>query len=213
MVFDAAAIDPVRAQAFRDDLHHRLVLPRQSRQAQPAEVVAVPEGCIAVFLQTEIHRDVGELCYLTLRHMIKALLARDDPRPIVVKTASQRQRSGHVEMAAWARRARTAGCGSFAANVHDILAACDVVVTINSAVGVEAMLHRKPVVLCGHADFHHCAVTLRDPAMDAGRVAKAVATTWPYDAYLYWFFALNGLNRQLRLIWWISDRAHRRDGL
>ena len=37
-------------------------------------------------------------------------------------------------------------------NVHDILAAASVVVTINSAVAVEAMVHEKPVILCGAAD-------------------------------------------------------------
>lgn len=193
MRFDATAIDSGRARRFRDDLHQHLVLPRQSRQSQPSEVVAVPQGCIAVFLQTETHRDMGELCYMTLRHMIKALLERDDPRPIVVKP---HPKDDDPATQNWLRgKARKDNrLRIVAANVHDILAACDVVVTINSAVGIEAMLHRKPVVLCGHADFLHCAVTLRGPAGMEDAIARAQATDWPYDAYLYWFFAVNGVN-------------------
>lgn len=187
MSFDPAEIAPARALAFRDGLYRRLVLGRRSRYEQPAEVLAVPEHCIAVFLQTETHRDVGELCYLTLRQMVKALLARDDPRPIVIKT---HPRDSDLDTLAWlVRKARKdARLQIIPANIHDILAACDVVVTINSAVGLEAMVHRKPVVLCGQADFHHCAVTLRDRGgMDAA-LATAEARDWPHDAYLAWFF-------------------------
>ena len=68
------------------------------------------------------------------------------------------------------------------------------VVTINSAVGIEAMLHGKPVVLCGHADFHHCAVTVKTiDTMEEG-VAQALAGDWPHEAYLYWYFVRHCLS-------------------
>ena len=192
-VFDANQIDPVAALSFRNDLVQRLVLGRKSRFEQPVQVFPVPQGCIAVFLQTESHRDVAETCYLTLRHLIKALLARGDPRAIVVKL---HPRDSDLATLEWLmRKARKdARMQIVPANIHDLLAACDVVVTINSAVGVEAMVHRKPVVLCGHADFHHCAITVRGrDGMDAG-VAAALATDWPYDAFLYWYFVQNAVS-------------------
>ena len=191
--FDPGAIDATVAAAWRDALFARLVVPRWSRYEQPSVVLPVPAGCIAVFLQTETHRDVDEMCHLTLRQMVKALLSRDDPRAIVVKP---HPRDTDLDTLKWlVHKARQdARLRIIPANIHDILAACDVVVTINSAVGVEAMLHRKPVVLCGQADFHHCAVTLRERhAMDAA-IAKALTTHWPYDAFLYWFFGLNALS-------------------
>jgi hypothetical protein len=187
-VFDAGCIDAEKSRTFREELWRAQVLPRKSRYEQPAEVLEVPQGCIAVFLQTETHRDVGELCYLTMRHMVKALIARDDPRPIVIKTHPN---DSDLDTLKWlvGKARKDARLRIIPANIHDILAACDVVVTINSAVGIEAMLHRKPVVLCGHADFHHCAVTLRDKAgMDAA-ITAALVRDWPYDAYLTWFFA------------------------
>ncbi len=188
--FDPAAIDPDVAAAFHAGLVARLVGGRASRYQQPATVLPVPQGCIAVFLQTETHRAVGELCYLTLRRMIKALLARDDPRAIVVKP---HPRDSDLETLGWlAQKARKdKRLQIIPGNIHDILAACDVVVTINSAVGVEAFLHRKPVVLCGHADFHHCAVTLRDGAQMDAAILQAQATDWPYQAFLYWYYGLN----------------------
>jgi hypothetical protein len=73
-----------------------------------------------------------------------------------------------------------------------MLARADVVVTINSAVGIEAMLHRVPVVLCGSADFHHICETVQSrEGMDAGiqrAEARKAAGDWPFEAYLYWFY-------------------------
>ena len=60
--------------------------------------------------------------------------------------------------------------------------------------GIEAMLHKCPVVLCGQSDFHHCAVTIRTSAdMDAG-IAQAIAGVWDFDAFIYWYFGLQCLN-------------------
>ena len=78
-------------------------------------------------------------------------------------------------------------------NIHDILAASDRVVTINSAVGIEAYLHRKPVILCGQADFHHIATV----AQDAGALSGALQAPPPkrhYAKYVYWYFGVNCIN-------------------
>ena len=73
-----------------------------------------------------------------------------------------------------------------------LLAGADVVVTINSAVGIEAMLHRVPVVLCGSADFHHiCEPVLPREGLVAGNpraAAPKAAGYWPFEAYLHWFY-------------------------
>ena len=188
--FDPAQIAPVVAAHFHAGLVQRLVGSRSSRYEQPEAVLPVPAGCIAVFLQTETHRAVGELCYLTMRRMIKSLLERDDPRAIVVKL---HPRDSDLATLAWlAQKARKdKRLQIIPGNIHDILAACDVVVTINSAVGVEAFLHCKPVVLCGHADFHHCAVTLRHGVQMDAAITQAMTTDWPFEAFIYWYYALN----------------------
>lgn len=189
--FDAGTQDPVQSAAFFARMHDRFVTGRVSRYDQPEEVVPVPDHSIAVFLQSETHRKVGETCHLTMRHMIKALLDRDDPRPIVVKP---HPRDTDLDTFGWLGRKvkKDARLHILPANIHDMLARADVAVTINSAVGIEAMLHRVPVVLCGSADFHHICetVTSRD-GMEAG-IARAEARKaegdWPFEAYLHWFY-------------------------
>lgn len=191
--FDPARIPAEAAASFAARLRERLIGGRTSRYAQPEEVVPVPAGCIAVFLQTESHRLVGETCYLSMRRMVQALMARDDPRPICIKP---HPRDADTDTFEWLHEQAEADprVQIVAANIHDILAVCDVVVTINSAVGIEAMLHGKPAVLCGHTDFHHAAVTVKTAdAMEEG-VARALATPWAHEAYLYWYFVRHCLS-------------------
>lgn len=186
-VFDAKRIPVDAAMGFQARLVKRLVDARRSRYYQPETCVPVPAHCIAVFLQTEQHRAVGETCYLSMREMVFGLLARPDPRPIVIKPHPR-----DVDFATldWlANLALTdARLHIIPGNIHDILGACDVVVTINSAVGIEAMVHSKPVVLCGHCDFHHCAVTAKQMGDLGDAIARAESTHWPFAAFLTWFY-------------------------
>lgn len=191
--FDPAAVDGGEAAAFADRLRRRLVAARTSRYPQPEARGDVPRGCIAVFLQSEAHRGVGETCHLTLRQMVRSVLDRPDPRPVVIKPHPRDHAPATRRFLARLAE-RDARVQVLDANIHDILAVADAVVTINSAVGIEAMLHRRPVVLCGRADFHHCAVTVETPGAMAAALARAEATAWPHDAYLWWYFGLNCLN-------------------
>ncbi len=193
LTFDVTLVDAKAAADFTARLRKRLVQPRISRYPQATELTEVPSGCIAIFLQSETHRAVEETCHLTLRQMLAAVVARDDPRPIVVKPhprdASPQTRKYLARLAA-----RDARLQITDANIHDILARAAVMVTINSAVGLEAHLHRVPVVLCGRSDFHHAAVTVTDRREMDQAIATAEATVWPHDAYLYWYLAQQCLN-------------------
>jgi hypothetical protein len=191
--FDCNAVLADLATDFANRLRKRWVVPRKSRYEQPMQAAQIPVGCIAVFLQSEDHRDVTETCHLDLRQMVKALMARDDPRAIVIKP---HPRDLDPKTRRFLQRIadRDSRIHIVDANIHDILAQAAVCVTINSAVGIEAMMQAVPVVLCGQTDFHHCAVTVKTSGdMDAG-IAQALQTHWPHDAFLYWYFGLNCLN-------------------
>jgi capsule polysaccharide modification protein KpsS len=41
------------------------------------------------------------------------------------------------------------------ANIHSIIKASDVTVSINSTVALEGFMHKTPAILFGDADFHH----------------------------------------------------------
>lgn len=188
--FDPDGIDPETALSFQRDLFAAQALPRKSRYDQPEQRLPVPRGCIAVFLQSESHRGVGEALYLTMRQMMKALMARDDPRPIVVKP---HPRDMDFETLGWlAQKARKdPRLHILPANIHDILSVASVVVTINSAVGIEAMIHSRPVITCGQADFHHATEVVHRPDDLDVAITRAEGKTWPHAAYLYWFYKEN----------------------
>lgn len=191
--FDANAVDMRLATPFANRLRKRWVQGRTSRYEQPQQAVQIPAQCIAVFLQSEGHRDVMETCHLDLRQMVKAVIARDDPRPIVIKP-HPRDHDPSTRRFLNRIAGRDPRIRILDANIHDILAQAAACVTINSAVGIEAMMHAVPVVLCGKTDFHHCAVTVQAVAdMDAG-ILQATQTDWPQDAFLYWYFGMNCLN-------------------
>ncbi|MFZ1725246.1 MAG: hypothetical protein WBO29_16735 [Albidovulum sp.] len=188
--FDAQCVNSEKALAFVGNLHKRLVDRRMSRGTQPKEVQAFPKGCIAIFLQCEGDRQVGETCYLDRETMVATLMAREDPRPLVIKAHPFDQSAATRDWLA-GLAARDARIIVTEANIHDILTAADVTVTINSAVGIESMLHRVPVVLCGHSDFHHCAVVVRSVDEMASGLHRAIQTDWPFVPFLFWYFGMN----------------------
>ncbi len=193
MKFRRSDVDGAAANEFFRHMIKRWVKPRRSRNAQPEAREKLPENAIAVFLQAENERAIDETCHMGRDEMVAALLARDDPRPIVIKPHPHDRSS---ETDDWLTRiaADDPRVTVTAANMHDILAAADVTVTINSAVGIESMLHRVPVVLCGRADFHHIAVTVPEPARLDAAIAHATGRRWPYPRFLYWYFRMNCLD-------------------
>jgi DNA-binding transcriptional ArsR family regulator len=193
-VFDPASIPPGPARAFADRLRTRLILGRKSRYAQPPECIALPQGSIAVFLQDESHRDLTETCHLDMDQMLTALTARDDPRPILIKPHPlDSDATRHRILRRLARHDPRVQVVT--ANIHDMIAAADAVVTINSATGLEAMMQGKPVILCGRADFHHNATTVTTAAeLDAA--LSAPPQKRDDDAYLYWYFRQMCLSAQ-----------------
>lgn len=190
--FDPALVPQQKAQEFFGRLHHRLVKKRASRYPQPTEITGdLPKGSIAVFLQSDAHREVGETCYLSRRQMVETVLDAAGGCPVIVKP---HPRDLALETFEWLD-GLTRDWPSLTvsdANIHDILSVAETVVTINSAVGIEAYLHRVSVILCGHADFLHICHTARTPE-DLAALLVADLPAQPVEAYLYWYFRQNCL--------------------
>lgn len=189
--FAPDTVDGDIARPFFRRLRQRLVGGRKSRYEQPEAVTAdLPEAKVAVFLQSEGHRIVGETCYLDRWQMLDTVLAETDG-PVIVKP-HPRDKSVETQDILGDYGAKFPQMRLSEGNIHDILAVSERIVTINSAVGVEAYLHRKPVILCGQADFHHIAHTAHSPdelaLILAGPVRKRT-----YDKYIYWYFGVQCL--------------------
>ena len=183
--FRPGKIDAERAQRFFRRLRRRWVEQRQSRYEQPEGTEALPQAQAAVFFQSEGHRIVAETCHLDRWAMLRTVLDATEG-PVIVKP-HPREFDGAVYDRLLAIRAETPRLHISAGNIHDIIAASDRVVTINSAVGVEAYLHRKPVILCGQADFHHLATVAETPGALADAL-RAPAPARHYAKYVYWYF-------------------------
>ncbi|TMM55073.1 hypothetical protein [Sulfitobacter sabulilitoris] len=184
--FDPSQIDADQARPFFRKLRQRLVGARASRYAQPSDRAALPENCIAVFLQSEAHRTVGETCYLDRWDMLENIL-QNSVLPVVVKPHPRDldpDTGGRLE----GLQRKYANLSVSLCNIHDLLSVAARVVTINSAVGIEAYLHRKPVILCGQSDFHHIADVARS-AHDLRRLLAAPPRRRAYDKFIHWYFA------------------------
>jgi len=190
--FDPQAVPAQAAAEFFGRLRHRLVKKRASRYPQPPEVAQdLPRECIAIFLQSEFHRDVGETCYLTRAEMVQTVLEAAPDKPVVIKPHPRDLEPEtylrlHKLLSEWPNLTISS------ANIHDILGAADKVVTINSAVGIEAQLHRVSVILCGHADFFHVCHTAKTTTELTALVQQDLAPQ-PVEAYLHWYFRQNCL--------------------
>lgn len=183
--FQPRLIDGPTARRFMRKLRARLVGKRTSRYEQPQETEPLPQAAAAIFLQSESHRNVGETLYLDRWTMVETTSA-STPRPVIVKPHPREMETALFDQLL-KLQTRHPNLHIALGNIHDIIAASDRVVTINSAVGVEALLHEKPVILCGRTDFNHIATTVKTPD-DLRRALEKPAPTVRYAKYLYWYF-------------------------
>jgi hypothetical protein len=187
--FDPATVSD--APAFFEALRQRFVVPRLSRYGQPTRLIAVPDGCIAVFLQgpAPFHR---KLAYMSSAEMVRCVAKGAAGRPVVVKPHPLKRDEGLAIIEA----AQDEGYDIRAteANVHDILAACAVTVSVNSAASIEGFLHGKPGILVGKSDFAQFMYTVRtaetfDEMLEAAlseRIDYAAAITWYFQHQCLW---------------------------
>lgn len=194
MTYDPSEVPFRPAKAFFDQMRQRLVATRRSRYPQPETASDVPDGAVAVFFQGDLPRASGTTDFGDL-DMLRAVMAGAGDRPIVVKPHPQldmtKERDALHEIAAQDARVQISD-----ANVHDILRASCVSVSINSTVALEGFLHRVPAVLFGTSDFHHYAQTVERPGQFKQALNKSQKRSGGYAQYLYWYFKRHCLHVQ-----------------
>jgi hypothetical protein len=76
-------------------------------------------------------------------------------------------------------------------NVHDLIDECDAVFVVNSGVGFEALLHSKPIVMFGRAEYDCVAIRAQpdsiDAAWDVCRRSKPKQLEKAYRQFFDWF--------------------------
>lgn len=190
-VFDPAAVDKAEAMRFLRRMQRRLVAPRLSRFDQPRALATdLPQGAVALFLQGRSAYHGGR-CSLPMARMILGVAQGAGGRPVVVKPHPQAVEEGAEAIAA--ALAQGARFQVTEANVHDVLAACAVTVSVNSAVAMEGFLHRKPAILFGRSDFPSLVVRATDAADFPPALEAALARNWPFAKMLHWYYSRHAL--------------------
>ena len=184
--FDPAKIDTPAAKAFMADLQERFVAPRASRYRQSKERAEdLPHGCIAVFLQGP-GVATRKQTYVGQKDMLRAVIAGAQGRQVVVKAHPLRREHGAALMADL--RAEGLQFAEANPNVHDLLAACAVTVSINSAAAIEGFLHGKPAILFGRSDFAGQVETVRMAQDFPAALQSALTLPRDYAPWLAWYF-------------------------
>jgi hypothetical protein len=180
------------AMEFLAKLRKRWVEPRLSRRAQVTARIALPRGAIAVFLQGDFPQARG-LTYMPPEAMLRAVAAGAGGRPVLVKPHPLAMEPDLALIGDMVKEGLPVV--PTLANVHDILDACDVTVSYNSAVALEGFLHRKPAILFGRADFHHICETVTATDGFAATLDRVLAREGGgYAKFLLWYFHRNCLN-------------------
>ena len=191
--FSPEQIDTPKAAAYAQMLDARFRLRRHSRYAQAKAETQVPQGAIAVFLQGPAPIRQGQ-AHCGFEDMLRSVARGAEGRPVVVKPHPLKPELGAEIIAAV--QAEGYAIAATQANVHDILAACAVTVSINSATAIEGFLHQKPAVIFGRSDFHALVETARGPQDFARALAAALSSRPDYAKALYWYFGQNCLDIQ-----------------
>jgi CDP-glycerol glycerophosphotransferase (TagB/SpsB family) len=183
--FNPRGVPKHRAEAFFAELSSKVIAQNSSKFTQPApDDHAIEPGSLAFFAQDfatpKHHRH-----FMSVPAMIEATIAAKGARRLYIKPHPNQSFQELETLAAYDDPAK--GVHLVVASIHDLLRACDVVLTLSSAVGFEAFLHRKPVILGGETDFWQNALTLTDPNRMAAAIEAALSRDWPFEAFLYWY--------------------------
>ncbi|MES2436330.1 MAG: hypothetical protein V4586_21155 [Pseudomonadota bacterium] len=183
--FDASSVPRRKAERFLAGLAPQFTEGNRSKFEQaPRGSEAIEPGCLAFFTQG-FKPPSHHAHYLTAPQMIDAAIAAKGGRALYIKPHPNQNFDELEVLSRYHAPAR--GVHVVTASIHDLLGACDCALTLSSAVGFEAFLHRKPVVLGGQTDFWQNGITLTDPAKMAEALAAAMARDWPHAAFLHWY--------------------------
>ncbi|WP_435659997.1 capsular polysaccharide export protein, LipB/KpsS family [Leisingera caerulea] len=193
--FDPSVVDAAKAAYFFNGVSGHMKRANVSKLAQP-ERGAIPAepAAAAVFLQ-EIDNFKTPVHYLTTLEMIENTSLAVQGLVYVKLHPAQADETRDKVLRLCAELPNVAVTQ---ANVHDLIEASDVIVSQNSAVGFEALMHKKPAVTCARIDYHHAALAARtaEQLQHCVRTAPQRLGDFSYEKYFYWFLGENMLEPQ-----------------
>lgn len=183
--FDAASLPRRKAERFLAALAAEFIEGNRSKFEQaPRGAEMIEPGCLAFFAQ-DFKPPKHHAHYLSVPQMIEAAIAAKGARALYIKPHPNQSFDELEVLSRYHNPAE--GVHLVTASIHDLLGACDCALTLSSAVGFEAFLHQKPVILGGQVDFGQNGITLTDAARMPQALEAAMARDWPHAAFLHWY--------------------------
>ena len=190
----AESASDAEVEGFFARLQQEIVSARRSKYAQPGRG-ALPEGPY-VFLPLQVPDDaVARLARLTQKELVEAVTDRyhGSLMQIVIKPHPYDPSAATQTLLSEAC-ARSSNVTISQANIHDLIAGAAYVITINSGVGVEALLQLKQVITAGASDYESvthpvsCPKTLHS-AITAIEAGDSLVQDSAIKRYLYAAFS------------------------
>lgn len=186
--FRPHTMDRSHAEQFHSKLFKRFVTANKSKFDQSKRDATLKPGGIFMPLQCFTPEPYAP-CHTNYPDLIRQVIAVRGNRNVYLKPHPRQTYDEMKEIMEF--QDQKAGIIISDASIHDHLAACEMVVTLNSAVGFEAFLHKKPVVLAGLTDFAQCATTVTTLGALAAAMDSARHKKWQYEKFLVWFLQHN----------------------
>jgi tetratricopeptide (TPR) repeat protein len=168
-------------------LRSRYVERNVSKYAQTSENEPLPEKFVFIPLQvsTDIVADLAFLDGDRLLSEVTRHYAGTDTAVVVKRHPYCRSFRVQRLLLELSERGQIVVCNN---SIHDLLARCERVFTVNSGVGLEALLHDKPVIATGKCDYAHAVRIAKTPDALRELLQQAPALDLEAARKLLWFY-------------------------
>jgi hypothetical protein len=184
-VFNPDEVKRRSADVFYEKLQQKFVLARNSRYRQKKSKTELPQNSVAVVLQGR-HPYANRQNHMTMEDMIYEVLTATESEVVVVKPHPLETEFGLQAVKKFGTYQSRLVVTD--ANIHDLLSAARVVVSVNSSVTFEGFMHSKPSLLFGRCDFPSLVNTVRAQGEFASAYEDSLRVCWDYPKMLYWYF-------------------------
>lgn len=193
---DFIITDDDYAAAFHTGLYQQYCIPRDTKYAQTETASTLPDTPF-IFAALQVPDDtVAVWAQIPQQVWLQILsdFAQAHDLQLVIK--AHPKDNNHFTKNILKTYALQSHVHISGANIHDLMAQSLAVVTVNSGVGFEALLHHKPVITCGHSDYQAVTYAVQsttelESALTAILHAKYPASQNTINHFLYAYMTQN----------------------
>lgn len=180
-----------KVEAFYSQLFSKYCSSRESKFGQPETRLALEKKALNIFFPMQTPNDtVMQAAFINQYRSIEIVLheLEGTENLLIIKRHPYDQSAETTEFLETISANRN--CIVSDGNVHDLIQHCEVTFCVNSGVGMEAILHLKPVITVGMCDYNFVTETARNES-DLRRLVNNFnpkPDSNKMKAFIYYFF-------------------------